>query len=743
MLKHKRIVATCMAVLLIVALFTGFLAFGVFEPEEVMAALGPSTIVYNMYATDGYWQMADGTSIYSYGFVGGREGQPLTYLDGTGAPVTIPGGAPPPTAGPIVPGSIEAQLLGNAQFPAPIIYATTGDVVEIRLKNLGVANPIAPNDPHTIHLHAVDTDAANDGVPETSLATIPANSGLPGAGNVVVYMFTAPFPGTYMYHCHQEADIHVTMGMYGAMVIYNPTDPAALVGPGVGAGGNLFGFHYDKDYVMLLTDTDTRQHDSEAGTGPAFNPVDYKPQYWFINGLSFPNTIHATLPGTTFNWNNWITAHPGYDPFITGAAGAGGQKVLVRMINLGFETQPMHIHGFHPKVIGGDQRPWDWASPAGSATGTGLEKNTFTVGSGETYELLIDFSTQEVAGYYPGPSGPPSSFAGGVQSRYDIATNMPVSNNLTANPEIPDLAGDPYIGGPKVTGLVGFPDPTSQYFPWHNHDDYKSTNNGVYPGGQFTMVRTDLGAPPPTAPLPPSNLMANAVSPSQIDLSWTDTSNNEDGFVIERKTGVNGVYAQIATLGPNTTTFSDTNLIPSTTYFYRVQSFNLGGNLGYSNEAFATTLAPPAVTFGLNAGTNVYNETNNDLNAMRFLNNAATGTLTTIEMLFQDTTPNGLVRLGVYADNAGVPGALVLDAGQVAVANGWVSISGLNLPVTLNTYYWLSFNLQSPNGVTYQTGQAAQSHRWAPSAFGPLPATYPGTSASSANQFVMRATVQP
>jgi hypothetical protein len=29
-----------------------------------------------------------------------------------------------------------------------------------------------------------------------------------------------------------------------------------------------------------------------------------------------------------------------------------------------------------------------------------------------------------------------------------------------------------------------------QFFPFHNHDDYKATNNGVYPGGMFTMFLT-------------------------------------------------------------------------------------------------------------------------------------------------------------------------------------------------------------------------------------------------------------
>jgi len=467
-------------------------------PSQPVAAQG-TTVVYNLYATDGYVSLADGTLMYIYGFVGGRQGQTISYIDNAGVMQTTT--VPDPTGGPVQPA--EAEFLGNAQLPGPVIYANVGDVVEIRLKNLGVNNPYAPNDPHTIHLHGVDVDAANDGVPETSVAAVPANSGVnAGAGNVVVYMFTATQPGTYMYHCHQEADIHVQMGMYGALVIYNPTDPAAATGPGQGMGGNLYGWDYDKDYIMLLTEIDMGQHLMEETAGSpapfAFNPVMFQPQYWLINGLSFPNTVHVDTPGV-FTWNNWIQAHPGYDPLIAGSVstssipgGTPGQKVLVRMINLGFQTQPMHIHGFHPKVIGADQRAWNWSNPPGTPFDLGLEQNTFLIGSGQTYELLIDFGQQQVNSTYPsGATSPASTFPGGTQSKQ--IGGAPVSNTDPAGQPIPDPFTVPfdYIPGPVVTGLVGHPDFVSQYFPWHNHDDYKATNNGVYPGGQFTMVRTD------------------------------------------------------------------------------------------------------------------------------------------------------------------------------------------------------------------------------------------------------------
>jgi FtsP/CotA-like multicopper oxidase with cupredoxin domain len=447
----------------------------------VAKAEANATIIYNLYATDGFVTMADGTQQYVYGFIGGRQGTTIQYLDKNGALLSAV--LPDPTGGPITPA--ELPFLGNAQFPAPIIYAATGDVVEIRLKNLGVSQRTAPNDPHTIHLHGLDVNAANDGVPETSVAAVPATLKVPGAGNVVVYMFAPTAPGTYMYHCHQEASIHVQMGMYGALVVYNPADPAYLNGgPGKGFGGTLYGSSYTKDVVLLLSEFDVLQHKAEYKGGP-FNPIQFQPQYWFINGLSFPNTIHAGLP--TFIWANWIAAHPGYDPYIVGSVSEGNRlladKVLLRVINMGFQAQPMHMHGFHATVIGSDQRAWGW-------TNGGLQKNTLLIGSGETYEWLINFSEQSLFGTYEA----------GVQTRYTAAL-LPESNTVTGLPAIPDMfaPGFAYVGGPRVgpdgsQGTLGLPPELpitqGQYFPFHNHDDYKATNNGVYPGGMFTMIAT-------------------------------------------------------------------------------------------------------------------------------------------------------------------------------------------------------------------------------------------------------------
>src|SRR6266705_1487758 len=100
--------------------------------------------------------------------------------------------------------------------------------------------------------------------------------------------------------------------------------------------------------------------------------------------------------------------------------------------------------------------------------------------------------------------------------------------------------------------------------------------------------------PPPSPPAAPSNLNAQAVSSSEIDLTWVDNAGDEDGFKIERCQGSGCTnFTEITTVGANVTSYANSGLSPSTTYRYRVRAFNAGGSSGYSNEAEATTLPPP------------------------------------------------------------------------------------------------------------------------------------------------------
>jgi hypothetical protein len=98
-------------------------------------------------------------------------------------------------------------------------------------------------------------------------------------------------------------------------------------------------------------------------------------------------------------------------------------------------------------------------------------------------------------------------------------------------------------------------------------------------------------------------LIPTSVIAAQLTLTWTDNSDNEDGFVIERST--NGTaFLPVNTVSSNVDTYVDLTLEPDTQYWYRVKAFNAAGDSGYTNVASATTnpeLAPPTSPSGAGA----------------------------------------------------------------------------------------------------------------------------------------------
>jgi len=97
------------------------------------------------------------------------------------------------------------------------------------------------------------------------------------------------------------------------------------------------------------------------------------------------------------------------------------------------------------------------------------------------------------------------------------------------------------------------------------------------------------------APIAPSNLTATAASSSQINLTWSDNSNNETGFYLEESTTGTGGWNQIAILSTNTSYYSVNGLSSATAYWFRIRAYGNAGISGYSNAASATTFtAPPA-----------------------------------------------------------------------------------------------------------------------------------------------------
>jgi len=117
------------------------------------------------------------------------------------------------------------------------------------------------------------------------------------------------------------------------------------------------------------------------------------------------------------------------------------------------------------------------------------------------------------------------------------------------------------------------------------------SGSGTFAADVFGAVGGSTPPPPSSSPAAPTKATAAAVSTSQINLAWTDSSTNESGFRIERCTGSTCTsFKQIATVGANITTYQNTGLKANTTYRYRVLAWNSGGVSAFSNIAQAKTL---------------------------------------------------------------------------------------------------------------------------------------------------------
>lgn len=161
-----------------------------------------------------------------------------------------------------------------------------------------------------------------------------------------------------------------------------------------------------------------------------------------------------------------------------------------------------------------------------------------------------------------------------------------------------------YSYGYRLCETGGFRDIMSYACTGAPRVSYFSNPNVLLPSGQVTGTSTDntalsmnntkaivaafrsaTVAVPPSAPV---NLIATAFSPNEIRLAWTDNSSDETGFRLERSTdGIN--WTEFAVTASNTTSYADTGLAASTSYLYRIRSYNSNGNSSYSNISSTKT----------------------------------------------------------------------------------------------------------------------------------------------------------
>lgn len=227
-------------------------------------------------------------------------------------------------------------LGGNVSLPSPLLVVNEGDSVTINVINQSSM-------PHTIHMHGLDVNQANDGVGKTSFDIPPVM----GTGT---YKFKATHAGTFIYHCHVETVIHLQLGMYGGIVV-----KAAGGANNAWTGGPAF----DKDYTWMISDVDKGWHDNIPMNGalPGFTP-----DYFLVNGKSSQQLNDTTIS---------ISADV-------------GDKVYLRMINIGYTlSRVIFPASLNAEILSSDGRPL----PVKEVS------DTVNIYPGERYAVMLDFAS--------------------------------------------------------------------------------------------------------------------------------------------------------------------------------------------------------------------------------------------------------------------------------------------------------------------------------------------------------------
>ncbi len=189
----------------------------------------------------------------------------------------------------LIPGRVMDGWGFNGSIPGPTIQVTEGDRVRLNVEN-------RLPEPFSMHWHGLEIPNEMDGMPGISQDAIPPNGRF-------VYEFTLKQNGTFFYHSHMA--MQEMMGPIGLFIIH----PRRAHAPRV-----------DRDFGIIL-------------------------QEWAL----LPNN---TVPNSLAMEFNWLTLNGKAGPATTPLIVKLGERIRIRLVNLGMDHHPMHIHGHQFYVTG-------------------------------------------------------------------------------------------------------------------------------------------------------------------------------------------------------------------------------------------------------------------------------------------------------------------------------------------------------------------------------------------------------
>ncbi|MCR6788119.1 MULTISPECIES: multicopper oxidase family protein [Bacillus cereus group] len=273
----------------------------------------------------------------------------------------------------------------NGSSPGPEIRVKKGEKVKVTLKNELSA-------PVSIHWHGYPVPNNMDGIPGVTQDAVEP-------GKSFTYEFEANLPGTYWYHSHQDSVNQLDRGLYGALIVEDTKEK------------------YDKDYTLMLDewvtdkeeikkqlkemtkgqignkskgDENTKKNDDKNGMD--YSGMDMGSDQKDSGNMAGMDHGNMKMEGHDMSMSM-------YDLFtINGKSGDlvvplkvnKGDKVRLRLVNAGYLSHDIHVHGHDIKVIATDGQPINDPKV--------IKDKVISIAPGERYD--IEFTANKSGKWY-------------------------------------------------------------------------------------------------------------------------------------------------------------------------------------------------------------------------------------------------------------------------------------------------------------------------------------------------------
>lgn len=350
--------------------------------------------------------------------------------------------------------------------PSPTIRVEQDDVIWIVLENSHYL-------PHSLHLHGIDhpfmdhSGEGNDGVGQTSHMDI-----MPGQSKT--YVIKPRQAGTMYYHCHVQPHVHIPMGLGGIFVVEEnrPNNWVQVFNVGNGQVRHpsvAVKEKYSAEYDLMFHSADKELHEmARSANDPRliakrlnqeYDITDATPDYFMLNGRSFPYTLRESLILMEEN-----------------------KKVKLRVLNGHEEAFALHIHGHKPMAThydGVDNGPSSY-----------IKRDVHAMVPAQRLDLELNGTDDGL-----------NSFGPGVWMFHDHVEKSFTTNGIGEGGDISLVVYKGFVddkGVPQVHGMSLAPYFTKEYWQgkypaWQDFDTWKSLG---LPEIKATKEKAFVPAPP-------------------------------------------------------------------------------------------------------------------------------------------------------------------------------------------------------------------------------------------------------